>query len=184
MSVPGGGHAEDAARDPEASRALERRARGSDASGEDFLSRYAEVAVRVGANVQPGQPVVVIADVGHVPLVRAVAEAAWRAGAADVEMSYRDPYDRYLLARYAADATLERSPAGETALLESLEGKRGQPRSKPPFPAIAGLYASPTLINNVETIATVPAIVRHGGAWYASKGVEGSAGRVRAIAVS
>ena len=44
----------------------------------------------------------------------------------------------------------------ETALLESLEGKRGQPRSKPPFPAIAGLYASPTLINNVETIATVP----------------------------
>src|SRR3954452_7281008 len=64
----------------------------------------------------------------------------------------------------------------ETALLESLEGKRGQPRSKPPFPAIAGLYASPTLINNVETIATVPQIVRHGGAWYASKGVEGSAG--------
>jgi NADH-quinone oxidoreductase subunit F len=64
----------------------------------------------------------------------------------------------------------------ETALLESLEGKRGQPRSKPPFPAIAGLYASPTLINNVETIATVPAIVRNGGAWYASKGVEGSAG--------
>src|SRR3954447_9589005 len=64
----------------------------------------------------------------------------------------------------------------ETALLESLEGKRGQPRSKPPFPAIAGLYASPTLINNVETSATVPAIVRNGGSWYASKGVEGSAG--------
>jgi NADH-quinone oxidoreductase subunit F len=64
----------------------------------------------------------------------------------------------------------------ETALLESLEGKRGQPRSKPPFPAIAGLDASPTLINNIETIATVPAIVRNGGAWYASKGVEGSAG--------
>src|SRR3954468_5021341 len=64
----------------------------------------------------------------------------------------------------------------ETALLESLEGKRGQPRSKPPFPAIAGLYASPTLINNVETIATVPAIVERGGAWYASLGVENSAG--------
>src|SRR5204862_8004747 len=47
----------------------------------------------------------------------------------------------------------------ETALLESLEGKRGQPRSKPPFPAISGLYASPTLINNVETIATVPKIL-------------------------
>jgi NADH-quinone oxidoreductase subunit F len=64
----------------------------------------------------------------------------------------------------------------ETALLESLEGKRGQPRSKPPFPAVQGLYASPTLINNVETIATVPAIVENGGAWYASLGVENSAG--------
>ena len=50
----------------------------------------------------------------------------------------------------------------ETGLLESLEGKRGQPRTKPPFPAIAGLYASPTLINNVETLATVPKIIEHG----------------------
>ena len=58
----------------------------------------------------------------------------------------------------------------ETALLESLEGKRGQPRSKPPFPAVQGLYASPTLINNVETIATVPAIIEHGGAGYAKLG--------------
>jgi NADH-quinone oxidoreductase subunit F len=64
----------------------------------------------------------------------------------------------------------------ETALLESLEGKRGQPRSKPPFPAVQGLYASPTLINNVETIATVPAIVENGGAWYDALGVENSAG--------
>jgi NADH-quinone oxidoreductase subunit F len=64
----------------------------------------------------------------------------------------------------------------ETALLESLEGKRGQPRSKPPFPAVQGLYVSPTLINNVETVATVPAIVERGGDWYASLGVEGSAG--------
>jgi NADH-quinone oxidoreductase subunit F len=64
----------------------------------------------------------------------------------------------------------------ETALLESLEGKRGQPRSKPPFPAVSGLYASPTLINNVETVATVPAIVENGGDWYASLGVENSAG--------
>jgi NADH-quinone oxidoreductase subunit F len=64
----------------------------------------------------------------------------------------------------------------ETALLESLEGKRGQPRSKPPFPAISGVYASPTLINNVETIATVPKIVELGGAAYAQVGVENSAG--------
>ncbi len=64
----------------------------------------------------------------------------------------------------------------ETALLESLEGKRGQPRSKPPFPALQGLYASPTLINNVETIATVPPIIEKGGAWYAQFGVPNSAG--------
>ena len=64
----------------------------------------------------------------------------------------------------------------ETALLESLEGKRGQPRSKPPFPAISGLYASPTLINNVETLATVPTIVQLGGEEYAKRGVENSAG--------
>ena len=64
----------------------------------------------------------------------------------------------------------------ETALLESLEGKRGQPRAKPPFPAIQGLYASPTLINNVETIATVPKIIEMGGAEYAKHGVENSQG--------
>jgi NADH-quinone oxidoreductase subunit F len=64
----------------------------------------------------------------------------------------------------------------ETALLESLEGKRGQPRSKPPFPAISGVYASPTLINNVETLATVPKIIEMGGKRYAKIGVENSAG--------
>src|SRR5215207_9383974 len=64
----------------------------------------------------------------------------------------------------------------ETGMLESLEGKRGQPRSKPPFPAISGVYASPTLINNVETLATVPKIIAMGGAKYAKLGVENSAG--------
>ncbi len=64
----------------------------------------------------------------------------------------------------------------ETALLESLEGKRGQPRSKPPFPAISGVYASPTLINNVETLATYPFVVRMGGEEYARIGVENSTG--------
>ena len=58
----------------------------------------------------------------------------------------------------------------ETALLDSLEGKRGQPRSKPPFPAIAGLYAAPTLINNVETITTIPKIIEMGAAEYAKIG--------------
>jgi NADH-quinone oxidoreductase subunit F len=66
----------------------------------------------------------------------------------------------------------------ESALLESLEGKRGQPRPRPPFPAVSGLYASPTLINNVQTIATVPVIVEKGGEWYAKIGPEPSPGTV------
>jgi NADH-quinone oxidoreductase subunit F len=64
----------------------------------------------------------------------------------------------------------------ETALLDSLEGKRGNPRLKPPFPANQGLYQGPTLINNVETLATVPVIIRMGGEEYAKLGVEGSSG--------
>jgi NADH-quinone oxidoreductase subunit F len=64
----------------------------------------------------------------------------------------------------------------ETGLLDSLEGKRGNPRLKPPFPAIQGLYQGPTLINNVETLSTVPAIVRMGGEQYAKLGTETSKG--------
>ncbi|GAB4009559.1 NADH-quinone oxidoreductase subunit NuoF [Nocardioides ultimimeridianus] len=64
----------------------------------------------------------------------------------------------------------------ETALLEGLEGRRGQPRLRPPFPAVAGLYASPTVINNVESIASVPAIIANGAAWFASMGTEKSQG--------
>jgi NADH-quinone oxidoreductase subunit F len=64
----------------------------------------------------------------------------------------------------------------ETALLDSLEGRRGQPRLRPPFPAVAGLYASPTVINNVESIASVPSILAHGAEWFASMGTEKSKG--------
>jgi NADH-quinone oxidoreductase subunit F len=64
----------------------------------------------------------------------------------------------------------------ETALMESLEGKIGQPRLKPPFPAVAGLYGKPTIINNVETLANVPRIVEKGVAWYRSHGTEKSPG--------
>ncbi|GAB3257286.1 NADH-quinone oxidoreductase subunit NuoF [Alteromonas gracilis] len=64
----------------------------------------------------------------------------------------------------------------ETALLDSLEGRRGQPRLRPPFPAVAGLYASPTVINNVESIASVPGIVAHGPEWFAGMGTEKSKG--------
>lgn len=64
----------------------------------------------------------------------------------------------------------------ETALLDSLEGRRGQPRLRPPFPAVAGLYASPTVINNVESIASVPSIVDNGADWFQSMGTEKSKG--------
>ena len=64
----------------------------------------------------------------------------------------------------------------ETALLDSLEGRRGHPRLKPPFPAVAGLYGRPTVINNVETIASVPAILARGASWYNAMGTERSKG--------
>lgn len=64
----------------------------------------------------------------------------------------------------------------ETALLDSLEGRRGQPRLRPPFPAVAGLYASPTVVNNVESIASVPAIIHNGNDWFGSMGTEKSRG--------
>jgi NADH-quinone oxidoreductase subunit F len=64
----------------------------------------------------------------------------------------------------------------ETALLEALEGRRGQPRLRPPFPAVAGLYASPTALNNVESIMNVPHIIERGVDWYRSMGTEKSPG--------
>lgn len=64
----------------------------------------------------------------------------------------------------------------ETALLDSLEGRRGQPRLKPPFPAVAGLYARPTVVNNVESIASVPSIIANGADWFRSMGTEKSTG--------
>jgi len=64
----------------------------------------------------------------------------------------------------------------ETALLESLEGKRAQPRNKPPFPALVGLYGKPTAVNNVETLCNVPLIVLKGAEWYASLGPEKNGG--------
>merc|ERR1711991_941165 len=64
----------------------------------------------------------------------------------------------------------------ETALLESLEGKKGMPRMKPPFPAGAGLYGCPTTVNNVESIAVVPTILRRGADWFAGLGKDGNTG--------
>ncbi len=64
----------------------------------------------------------------------------------------------------------------ETALLESIEGKKGQPRFKPPFPAMVGLYGEPTIINNTESLASVPVILEKGGEWFKNLGVENSGG--------
>ena len=82
---------------------------------------------------------------------------------------------------FAFDITIYRGAGAyicgeETALLESLEGKRGQPRLKPPFPAVAGLYGAPTLINNVETLSSLPPIIERGADWYAGIGTEKSTG--------
>jgi NADH-quinone oxidoreductase subunit F len=71
----------------------------------------------------------------------------------------------------------------ETALLDSLEGKRGNPRLRPPFPAIQGLYGGPTLINNVETLANVPHIVANGADWFKRFGTDGSPG-TKVVSVS
>jgi NADH:ubiquinone oxidoreductase subunit F (NADH-binding)/NADH:ubiquinone oxidoreductase subunit E len=73
------------------------------------------------------------------------------------------------------------SPGGyiqgeESALLEAMEDRRGEPRNKPPFPVFSGLFGKPTVINNVETLAWVPAIVLHGGEWYRDQGVNGATG--------
>jgi NADH-quinone oxidoreductase subunit F len=71
----------------------------------------------------------------------------------------------------------------ETALLDALEGKRGNPRLKPPFPAVQGLYGGPTLINNVETLSNLPHIVTHGAEWFKSFGTEQSPG-TKVVSVS
>ena len=80
------------------------------------------------------------------------------------------------------------SPGGyilgeETALLEALEDKRGEPRNKPPFPGTHGLPGKPTLINNVETFAYMPVILVNGGEWWKAQGMNGCAG-LKFIAVS
>lgn len=99
----------------------------------------------------------------------------------NLNKAIKEAYDSGLLGKNAAksgwdfDIYLHRGAGAyicgeETALIESLEGKKGQPRNKPPFPAMAGLYSCPTTVNNVETIAAVPTILKRGGDWFASLG--------------
>ncbi len=104
-------------------------------------------------------------------LQRAVQEA-YLAGHLGTDI-HGSGYDLELVVHAGAGAYI---CGEETALLDSLEGRRGQPRLRPPFPAVAGLYASPTVINNVESIASVPSIIAHGAEWFASMGTEKSKG--------
>jgi NADH-quinone oxidoreductase subunit F len=104
-----------------------------------------------------------------------------------LEAAVAEAYDAGLLGKNAAksgfdfDVFVHRGAGAyicgeETAMLESLEGKPGKPRLKPPFPAGAGLYGCPTTVNNVESIAVVPTILRRGAAWFASFGREKNEG--------
>jgi NADH-quinone oxidoreductase subunit F len=102
---------------------------------------------------------------------------------AELEQAYRAGYlGRNILGSgFDCDVFLHRGAGAyeageETALIESLEGKRAQPRIKPPFPAVAGLYQCPTAVNNVETLCNVPLIVRNGPEWFASLGPEKNGG--------
>lgn len=110
-----------------------------------------------------------------VPVLRrlhaAVAEA-YDAGYLGVDI-LGSGYDLDLVVHAGAGAYI---CGEETALLDSLEGRRGQPRLRPPFPAVAGLYACPTVVNNVESIANVPPVIRNGVEWYRSMGTEKSPG--------
>jgi NADH-quinone oxidoreductase subunit F len=109
------------------------------------------------------------------------------AAAVTVERAVAQAYQAGLLGKnilgsgYDLDIVVHRGAGAyicgeETALMESLEGKIGQPRLKPPFPAVAGLYGKPTIINNVETLTNVPRILQKGVAWYRSHGTEKSPG--------
>jgi len=92
---------------------------------QEFFEGLAELAVRVGANLQPGQELLVSGDVEHAPLVRATMEAGWQAGSSDVQCLYREPYDRLFLGRYGADERLGRSPFATLASFDHLgEGER------------------------------------------------------------
>ena len=89
--------------------------------------------------------------------------------------------DDILGSGYSMNLTVHRGAGAyicgeETALIESLEGKPGRPRFKPPFPAVEGFYGCPTVVNNVETLATVPAILKFGGDWHASIGIPNNTG--------
>jgi NADH-quinone oxidoreductase subunit F len=108
----------------------------------------------------------------QVKILQAAIDEAYEAGYLGESVAGRD---------FRLDVTVHRGAGAyvcgeETALLESIEGKKGQPRSKPPFPAVMGLYESPTIINNVQSIASLPFIIDKGAEAYKAYGTEKSAG--------
>lgn len=117
-------------------------------------------------------------DAPYLMLVEAIAEARARGYLGENVLGSGRRIDIHLYRGHGAYICGE-----ETALLESLEGKRAQPRSRPPFPAVKGAWGRPTALNNVETLATVPWIVRNGGDRYAEFGTEKSRG-TRLVSVS
>ncbi len=111
-----------------------------------------------------------------------------------LEKAIADAYERRYLGEdvlgsgFACHITVHRGAGAyicgeETALLESLEGKRGWPRLKPPFPAVVGVFGKPTVVNNVETLCNIPYIVEHGSQWFADLGV-GRSGGTRIVCMS
>ncbi len=107
--------------------------------------------------------------------------------AQQVERAVQEAYDAGLIGKnvmgtdFSVDIIVHRGAGAyicgeESALMESLEGRRGYPRLKPPFPAVIGLYGGPTVINNCETLCTIPPIIKNGAEWYASFGTEKSKG--------
>jgi NADH-quinone oxidoreductase subunit F len=171
-----------------------------------FLPKDAKLAKYVVCNADESEPGTFkdreIIEMNPFQLVEGVALAGYAIGAERAYIYIRGEYEyqarildaaigaaraagflgkEILRSNFSFDITLYRGAGAyicgeETGLLESLEGKRGQPRLKPPFPAVAGLYSSPTLINNVETLSALPPIVTKGADWYAALGPEKSPG--------
>lgn len=119
----------------------------------------------------------------EIRILRKALEAAWAQG-----IGGPGPDSKILNSEYRFRLELMISPGGyiqgeETALLEALEDRRGEPRNKPPFPTTVGLFGKPTVINNVETLCWVPAILLRGGDWYRTQGINGATG-LRFVSVS
>jgi NADH-quinone oxidoreductase subunit F len=144
-----------------------------------------EIVEREPHRFLEGMAIAAFAVQSHLAFVYCRGEFLWPGEI--LEAAVRDAYgkgvfgDSVLGSGYALEVVIHRGAGAyicgeETALLSSLEGFRGQPRLRPPFPAVEGLYASPTLINNVETLANVPSILTEGPEWFAAIGTEKSPG--------